>query len=143
MLIKKKVYTYLTYEGKPLLFSHLDFSKAGLQVPGGSVEIEEDLDIAIMREALEETGLTKIRFVRKLGSVNRDMRAFDMDEIHERHYFHLKPDSFPGETWIAYENNPLDGSEGPIAFRFFWGGLRRCSTAFGRDGRIADKAALG
>jgi len=103
MLAKKKVYAYITYEGRLLLFSHVDFPEAGLQVPGGSVECGENVYRAVMLEAREETGLSGMRLIQKLGSVNRDMRAFSMDEIHERRYFHLILDSFPGETWIAYE----------------------------------------
>lgn len=34
----KKVYSYITHQDLLLLFVHVDFPEAGIQVPGGTVE---------------------------------------------------------------------------------------------------------
>ncbi len=120
MIMKKKVYTYITHQEQLLLFSHVDFPEAGIQVPGGTVEPGESILQAALREAQEETSLSYLHFVQKLGVVLRNLGEFGIDEIHERHFFHLTVDVYPGDTWISYELKPSDGSEGSIKFRFFW-----------------------
>lgn len=47
-----------------LVFDH---SRAGLQLPAGTVELGEEPDEAVIREAREETGLKNISIVEKLG----------------------------------------------------------------------------
>ena len=116
----KKVYLYITYKTELLLFTHIDFPEAGIQVPGGTVEIGEEIRKAVIREACEETGLEGFHLVRKLGTVHRVLNEFGVNAIHERHYFHLKVSVYPGDTWVSYEDKPSDGSEGSITLRFYW-----------------------
>jgi 8-oxo-dGTP diphosphatase len=116
----QKVYSYITYQNLLLLFVHVDFPDAGIQVPGGTVESREAVADAALREAYEETDLREFRLVTKLGMVERVLSEFGLDAVHERHYFHFIVDSFPGDSWISYEDKPSDGTEGSIAFRFFW-----------------------
>jgi 8-oxo-dGTP pyrophosphatase MutT (NUDIX family) len=118
--LQKKVYAYLTYEGRLLVFRHTDYPEAGIQVPGGTVEREEAVLSAVCREVREETGLDDFRVVRKLGQITRDLADFGLTGLQERHYFHLTVDRFPGERWIAYEELPSDGTPGPIEFQFYW-----------------------
>lgn len=123
-MIREKVYAYIVHpfcnRDHLLVFRHLDFPEAGIQVPGGTVEPGEPLQAAAMREAFEETGLNGLHLVDKLGMVRFDMQPYGLDEVHHRYYFHLSLASDPETTWIAHEETPSDGSEGPIAFRFFW-----------------------
>jgi len=86
----------------------------------GSVEPGEHISAAVMREAQEETGLTHLHLIKKLGVARRDLAEFGLTEVQERHYFLLECTDYPGDTWIAYEETPSDGSQGPIPFRFFW-----------------------
>ena len=86
----------------------------------GSVEPGEPIPAAVMREAQEETGLTHLHLIKKLGVVRRDMADFGLAEIQERHYFLLECTDYPGDTWVAYEETPSDGTQGPKPFRFFW-----------------------
>ena len=120
MSIRQKVYAYITCEGHLLVFKHVDFPEAGIQVPGGTVEPGEDPAKAVLREVREETDLKDVALIKYLGSVERDLSDFGLDEIHQRHYFHCRLDSFPSQSWIAFEQDPSDGSESPIAFHFYW-----------------------
>lgn len=47
-----------------LVFSH---PSAGIQIPAGTVEENESLEAALFREIKEETGLSKLKIIRKLG----------------------------------------------------------------------------
>ena len=63
-----KVYAYITSpENQLLVFKHMDFPEAGIQVAGGTVELGEAVEQAVMREAQEETGLSDLQLVRKVG----------------------------------------------------------------------------
>ncbi len=53
----KKVYAYITCAEKLLVFSQADFTEAGIQVPGGTMEPDELPESTVLREAHEETGL--------------------------------------------------------------------------------------
>ena len=118
--VRQKVYTYILCQNKLLVFQHVDFPEAGIQVPGGTVESGEIPYEAAIREAHEESGFDDLILKQKLGIVYRDMREFGFEEIHERHYFHFIFKVSPAQTWIGYEHFPSDGTQGPIKFRFFW-----------------------
>ncbi len=55
-----------------LIFRH---PNAGLQVPAGTVEPGEAPETAVLREVQEETGLTEIRLVKKLGMEKMELPA--------------------------------------------------------------------
>jgi 8-oxo-dGTP pyrophosphatase MutT (NUDIX family) len=122
--IKQKVYAYILADvggqKRLLVFKYVHCPEAGTQVPGGSVEPGESISTAVMREAQEETGLTHLHLIKKLGVVRRDMADFGLAEVQERHYFLLRCTDYPGDTWVAYEETPSDGTQGPKPFRFFW-----------------------
>lgn len=118
-----KSYAYIVYNHKLLIFEHTAYPEAGIQVPGGSVEVGEKPDEAALREAKEETGLLNLVLVRKLGIVQRDLSDFGLEGVQERHYYQLAIEGIPEREWISYERTPSDGSPGPIEFRFFWADL--------------------
>ena len=68
-LMKQKVVCYIVRDGQLLVFRHLDepWDESGLQVPAGTIEPGETPEVAAVREASEETGLTALRLVRKVG----------------------------------------------------------------------------
>ena len=98
-VIRDKVFAYVVHSfcnrQHLLVFRHIDFPEAGIQVPGGTVEPGETLQAAALREAIEESALNDLILVGKIGTVKKDMRPFGLDEVHYRHYFHFALDSEP------------------------------------------------
>jgi 8-oxo-dGTP pyrophosphatase MutT (NUDIX family) len=117
-----KVAAYITNGDKLLVFRHVDFPEAGIQIPCGTVNGDENLENAVLREAFEETGLAGLKTVKFLGTKIYDMRPFDGSarEIH-RHYFHLTvPDVVESDRWRHWETDPAEGPTEPILFELYW-----------------------
>lgn len=103
------------------MFRHADdaaFDQSGLQVPAGTVEAGELPEAAVLREAVEETGLPGLRVERYLGAGEYDLRPY-ADAVHVRHFYHLSVESpeVP-ERWFSAELG--DGSTAPIRFECYW-----------------------
>ena len=118
----RKAFAYITHRRRLLIFSHPHVPSAGLQVPAGSMLDGEAPEVAVLREAREETGLDDLRVVRFLGETHRNRADVGKAEIHHRFFFHLVCDSEPPERWQHYELDPSDGSEPPL-FEFWWAPL--------------------
>jgi 8-oxo-dGTP pyrophosphatase MutT (NUDIX family) len=116
----RKALAYITHRDRLLVFSHPHHPEAGIQVPAGTMKDGEHPAAAVMREAFEETGLVDLTLAGFLGEERRDMSDFGLDQIHHRHYFHLRCESDPPETWRHFETDPSDGSATPIEFELFW-----------------------
>jgi 8-oxo-dGTP pyrophosphatase MutT (NUDIX family) len=119
----QKVFAYITHRNRLLVFRHTDFPEAGIQVPAGTVLPHEDLTIAVLREAEEETGLQDLIIKAYLGEQLRNMEDVRKDEIHHRHFYHLLCGGDPPEQWQHDETSPSDGGTSPIRFEFFWAEL--------------------
>lgn len=117
--VKIKAIAYVTHASRLLVFEHADFPEAGIQVPAGTVEDGEDPTTAVLREAFEETGLSGLTLNAFLGSDRVDMRRHGRDEIHERHFFHLRAPVDVPLRWRHLEMDASDGS-GPLRFDFYW-----------------------
>jgi 8-oxo-dGTP pyrophosphatase MutT (NUDIX family) len=123
-VLKQKVFAYITHGPRLLVFRHPESPEAGIQVPAGTVHAGEDLEAAVLREATEETGRADLVLVRFLGEQMLDRREdVGRDEIHHRHFYHLRCTGDPPATWRHWETDPSDGSPGPIPFDFFWAPL--------------------
>jgi 8-oxo-dGTP diphosphatase len=122
--VKRKALAYITHHNRLLVFRHPDSPQAGIQVPGGTVGVNEDLDAAVLREAHEETGLTDLTIVGFLGEAFRAMDDFPGDfapgEIHHGFFYHLRCGGEPLPSWRHYERFGSDDDADPIAFDFFW-----------------------
>ena len=113
----EKVYAYITRGEMLLVFRHVDFPEAGVQVPGGTMEAGEDAVTAVLREAQEESGLSGLMVNRYLGE---DVFLEAPNKRILRHFFHLMCLMDVPDTWQHYEHAPSDGSPGPILFEFYW-----------------------
>ena len=116
----QKVLCYIVRGQQLLVFKHLDepWDESGLQVPAGSIKPEESPEAAALREGREETGLSALRLVRKLGETEYDLTPYRA-EMQHRHVFHLEVDEDTAERWVNRENDPDDGSE-PKRFECYW-----------------------
>src|SRR5256885_17115237 len=95
----RKALAYITHSERLLIFSHPHVPSAGLQVPAGSMLYGEPPQVAVLREAREETGLDDLRVVRFLGETRRNRADVGKPEIHHRFFFHLFCESEPPERW--------------------------------------------
>jgi 8-oxo-dGTP diphosphatase len=119
--VKRKVFAYITHQQNLLVFSHPHFPEAGIQVPAGTVERDEQPETAVLREAFEETGLTNLTLNDFLGEQKRDMFDFGRDEVHHRYFYHLLCQGNPPSRWQHREQYPSESSAlEPIVFEFFW-----------------------
>lgn len=113
-----KVYAYITHEERLLVFKHVDFPEAGIQVPGGTLDAGERPEDAVLREACEETGLRGLVMNKYLGSDEFLDKSTKPNKYLVRHFFHLICPYEASENWQHYEHYPSDGSPGPILFEF-------------------------
>ena len=116
----RKVLAYITSNDKLLVFTQPESPEAGIQVPAGTIEPDESPESAVIREIYEESGLTDVRLISKLGKYYYDMSLY-REEVQERHVFHLEIVSSVQSKWRHYETNGLATiTESGIAFDFFW-----------------------
>ena len=120
MLIRHKAFAYITSGHHLLAFRHPDVPEAGIQVPAGTVEPDENPQQAAVREACEETGLSDLTLAGFLGEQIRPMVDFGVEETHHRYFYHLLLASELLTTWRHAEMHPSDGTTEPITFEFFW-----------------------
>lgn len=120
---RNKAYCYITQGDRLLVFRHVDFPEAGIQVPGGTIEPGEAPEAAALREAEEETGLRDLALVGLLGEAERDLNDRGRDEIHHRWFYHLRCESETPEVWRHDETKCSEG-DGPITFELTWAPLR-------------------
>ena len=114
-----RVVAYITTGDYLLIYTHLDYPEAGVQVPGGHPEPNESLENAVVRESIEETGLKNLELVEYLGSIDLDLRAKGIG-LERRHFYHLHYNGPLTEPWVHNEMNPSDGTPAPVRFRFSW-----------------------
>ena len=122
MKVSHKVTAYINCQRKLLVFAHVDFPEAGIQVPGGSVDQDEDINEAVLREAREETSLEELQITEYLGKKDYVFQSLVDEPIMERrHFFHL---SYPGpiddRRWRYWEESPSEGKEKKILFELYW-----------------------
>lgn len=120
-----KVYAFIT-RGTYLL----TFTEAGtnwVQIPGGTLEADEEPRAGALREAEEETGLRGFEVVRFLGRNQQTLHQWGVidqpNTLFVRWFYHLRYDHPTPDTWSHWELHASDGS-GPHLFHFVWQDLR-------------------
>ena len=120
MRVVDKAFAYITWRDRLLVFDHIDFPDAGVQVPAGTVHAGETPEGGVVREAREETGLHRFLLPEALGILEFDPRPSGKEEIHRRHFFHLRLNQEAPERWRHDEVNASGGAGGPIRFELYW-----------------------
>lgn len=127
-----KVLIYATSKEGLLVFDEPDFPTVPIQVPGGTVDADEPIEVAAYREFHEETGIDQPYGMTSLGAQDFQVVRDGKKVTHQRHYFQLPLD--PGKTlpdrWTHYEKHASDGSP-PIRFCFFWMSLEEAEKRLG------------
>lgn len=121
----RKVLAYVVRDGQLLVFRHRDHPDAGVQVPAGTVELDESPEHGALCETEEETGPTGFALLRKLGVTEHEFRerfrGTDRHELHERHVFLVSPPpDLPEQCTHLAEKGNSD-----FHFEFFWLPLNR------------------
>ena len=116
----QKVFAYITYSDRLLVFRHADFPEAGIQVPAGTLRPGEDPVEGVLREAGEETGLEALVLDELLGVDDFDMTPYGTAEIHHRYFYHLRLEQEPPQTFQHIEADPSSGTDEEIKMEFFW-----------------------
>jgi ADP-ribose pyrophosphatase YjhB (NUDIX family) len=102
--MKRKVLAYITRKEKEsmqlLVFRHVHYPQAGLQVPAGTVDAGEDLLSALWREIDEESGLTPIQLVLVAQVATAPFYFAERDEWQERSFFHLRARDALPDRWL-------------------------------------------
>ena len=116
-LYRQRVVAYVTREREGrtelLTIEHEHMPEAGIQVPAGRVDHDEDLEQAVHREVAEETGLTGTRLVRKLPEFEAEYES-----LHESHAFHLTAETETPNTWEHEVHG--DGSDAGLVYVCCW-----------------------
>ena len=104
-----------------LVFTHRHYPEAGVQVPAGTVEWSEPVEVALLREVREESGLSGLRVVGKLD----EQYLPEFDETW--HVFHLSaPDGLPDSwDWLTndYHDEAARERDERLVFSFYWADL--------------------
>jgi len=117
--LRQRVFTYITREDELLVFDHVDHKYLEPQIPGGTIEEGEEPEVAAIREATEETGLTTFRVKSFLGSFTRDLRPIGRDETIHAWFYHLETTEQTERKWRHLELDPSEGTD-PIEFELYW-----------------------
>lgn len=118
--MKKKVLIYITRTKNErtelLVFKHRDFPDAGIQVPAGSVEGDEEIEDAAIRETQEESGIS-INSPNFVGAY-RWFRQ-DTGELQERNVFHFHLTE-SDDVWTHKVTGSVEDEDQDLIFNFYW-----------------------
>ena len=115
-----KVIAYITRQrngiAELLVFEHVDVD-AGVQVPKGTMEPNETLEAAVIREVREETGLTSFESMSHLGAMIQPPFAGGV-ESEEWCFFAMTVDGSTPDAWVHRVGGK--GEDEGMRFRYYW-----------------------
>jgi 8-oxo-dGTP pyrophosphatase MutT (NUDIX family) len=129
----EKVLAYITRERigglELLVFDHQEFPEAGVQIPAGSVERNEEVTAAVLREIFEESGL---KFENSGSYYGRyEWLCESRNELHLRNVFHFVADQSLPEEWLHVVEG--HGEDKSLAFKYYWLPLEKCEDLLAAD----------
>lgn len=132
-----KVTAYITryknHKKQLLVFKEQGFEHLGLQVPGGTVENNENFLDALKREVREEAGITELLNITLLG----DFSYFSENRTGnvKRFYYQMEANCPETFTHIVQSNDEDNG----WIYNYFWWDLDEHVSLFGHLGVHLDK----
>lgn len=131
---KQKVLAYITRNTpnglELLVFTHQDYPEAGVQVPGGTLEKEENPVAGVLREVKEEAGLEDFMQVSPIGEAQYVRR--EKQEIHLRQFFQL---TYRNTGESSFVHTVTAGEEdGGLVFLYRWVNLDDLPELAGEQG---------
>lgn len=99
-----------------LVHEHKDISEAGLQVPGGTVDLKEDLVTALQREIYEESGLRDLPASELIASA--PFFHPDKQELQLRHFYLIQTKQQLPNTWDHHVFG--NGVDNGLVFHYTW-----------------------
>lgn len=126
-----KVVTYIIRNNNDkkeiLVFEHdKEWSEAGIQVPAGSVDPDENIESAAVREAQEESGLGKLKIIKKVDEYL--MFRNTHNQFNRRHVYQLEVlDEKVNEKWSHIVSG--DGIDRGMNFTYYWIPLEKAESS--------------
>lgn len=116
-----------------LVFKEEGYEYLGLQVPGGTVENNEDLLNAVIREVKEESGITNLTNIALLGDYTYSSEK--LQSLVKRYYYQMEATSPDQFTYIVQSNDEDNG----WIYNYFWVDMNDKLSLFSYLGVHLDK----
>lgn len=127
-------YVVRQYEGKPQLLAFTSSEGVGFEVIRGHVESGEAAETAVLREIEEESGLTDVRIIKRLG-----VAYWENEE--QTFFLCIAPGQYP----VTFSHIVTgDGGDKGVTFDFRWLELQEAlhtELLFGGDKFVAELLA--
>jgi 8-oxo-dGTP diphosphatase len=114
---RRRVVAYITRvrdgQTELLVFEDPKHPHIGIQVPAGRLDADEELETGLLREIAEETGLERVRVLRRLARFEEHYPSG-----YENRGFQLVLEGDAPDEWehVVYG----DGDDAGLVFRFRW-----------------------
>jgi 8-oxo-dGTP diphosphatase len=135
---RRRVVAYITRvrdgQAELLVFEDPKHPRIGIQVPAGRLDADEELETGLLREIAEETGLERVRILRRLTGFEEHYAS-----RYENHGFHVVLEGDAPDEWehVVYG----DGDDAGLVFRFRWVPVGAGLHLFGRVHPLLERLA--
>jgi len=136
--LRNRVFTYITRADEILLFDHVDHRHLAPQIPGGTIEVDENPASAAIREAMEETGLKTLSLSSFLGDEVLDFVSSEKEETLHAWFYHIVTAETTPTRWRHFEEH-ASGNQSPIEFELYWVPIADVPELGGLDGVMLGK----